>query len=282
MNISEEQKAGRQEGKLVNPSPLPSPTRGEGVISLSQRERVKSKNAFTLAEVFSSHFAGHRKIAFTLAEVLITLGIIGVVAAMTLPSLVQHYQEKQRINQLKVFASIFDQALRKTFLENGYEVSSLDILNNLKTTKICDRTNVGCANKTYHHLNSRYTESFGQTDYFSSSYIYALLANGGVIRMNPRYNCSDTIGTAYCGEIAVDINGDKAPNETGKDLFYFYVNPQRLLPFGFDGDTRTPFTACNTNNSNGYECTAWVLYNQNFDFLRCRDKLGWDKQKSCK
>lgn len=39
--------------------------------------------------------------AFTLAEVLITLAIIGVVAAMTMPSLIQKYQEQKRVTQLK-------------------------------------------------------------------------------------------------------------------------------------------------------------------------------------
>ena len=41
------------------------------------------------------------KFAFTLAEVLITLGIIGVVAAMTIPTLMQKYYEKQTVAKLK-------------------------------------------------------------------------------------------------------------------------------------------------------------------------------------
>ena len=41
------------------------------------------------------------KKAFTLAEVLITLGIIGIVAAMTLPTLIGKYQKKQTVTQLK-------------------------------------------------------------------------------------------------------------------------------------------------------------------------------------
>lgn len=43
----------------------------------------------------------NRKTAFTLAEVLITLGIIGVVAALTLPSLIQSYREKETVAKLK-------------------------------------------------------------------------------------------------------------------------------------------------------------------------------------
>lgn len=50
--------------------------------------------------LFTSHFS-LKKAAFTLAEVLITLGIIGVVAAMTMPSLIQNYQEKATVTKLK-------------------------------------------------------------------------------------------------------------------------------------------------------------------------------------
>ena len=48
--------------------------------------------------------------AFTLAEVLITLGIIGVVAAMTLPTVVNKYKEKETVTKLKKFYSIISQS----------------------------------------------------------------------------------------------------------------------------------------------------------------------------
>ncbi|MBP3924917.1 prepilin-type N-terminal cleavage/methylation domain-containing protein [bacterium] len=113
----EEQKAKGQEGKQVNPSPQPSPTRGEGVISLSQRERVKQ--GFTLAEVFSSHFAGRRKTAFTLAEVLITLGIIGIVAAMTLPSIFEKHRKQVAMSKLKKISSTLSQACKMASIDYG-------------------------------------------------------------------------------------------------------------------------------------------------------------------
>lgn len=57
---------------------------------------------------------------FTLAEVLITLGIIGIVAAMTLPTIVSKYQEKVLVERLKQSYSIFSQAylraVRRTVL----------------------------------------------------------------------------------------------------------------------------------------------------------------------
>lgn len=59
-------------------------------------------------------------IAFTMAEVLITLGIIGVVAAMTFPGLLGHYQKKSTAVKVQKFYTIFNQAmmLRKSKTEN--------------------------------------------------------------------------------------------------------------------------------------------------------------------
>ena len=60
-----------------------------------------------------------KKSAFTLAEVLITLGIIGIVAAMTLPALIQNYQKKQTVSQLKKAYSVISQALVSSQYDNG-------------------------------------------------------------------------------------------------------------------------------------------------------------------
>ena len=62
---------------------------------------------------------GKRKIAFTLAEVLITLGIIGIVAAMTMPTLIQKHQKKVTVTRLKHFSSM---------MQLGASMRSKDIL----------------------------------------------------------------------------------------------------------------------------------------------------------
>ena len=77
------------------------------------------KSAFTLAEVFSSHCAGFRKSAFTLAEVLITLAIIGVVAAMTLPTLIQNHQKQAYVTGLKKAVSVSQNMLKKMQADEG-------------------------------------------------------------------------------------------------------------------------------------------------------------------
>ncbi len=56
---------------------------------------------------------------FTLAEVLITLGIIGIVAAMTLPAVVQDYRERETVARVKKFYSVFSQAYTLAILEHG-------------------------------------------------------------------------------------------------------------------------------------------------------------------
>ena len=62
----------------------------------------------TVFSRFTSHFSLKRKTAFTLAEVLITLGIIGVVAALTLPSLIQSYKERVTVTKVQKAYSILN------------------------------------------------------------------------------------------------------------------------------------------------------------------------------
>ena len=75
--------------------------------------------AFTLAEVFSPHYHSPRRVAFTLAEVLITLGIIGVVAAMTLPTLTAKYKKSVVETSLKKFYTTANQAVKLSIVKNG-------------------------------------------------------------------------------------------------------------------------------------------------------------------
>ena len=66
-----------------------------------------------------------KKDGFTLAEVLITLGIIGVVAALTMPSLIAHYKDKVLKNQLKKSLSVVNQAIRAGMAKEGLDSINL-------------------------------------------------------------------------------------------------------------------------------------------------------------
>ncbi|MDR1168694.1 MAG: prepilin-type N-terminal cleavage/methylation domain-containing protein, partial [Heliobacteriaceae bacterium] len=70
------------------------------------------------AEPASKTF-GSTRFAFTLAEVLITLGIIGIIAALTMPALISDYKEKATVAKLKKVYSIFSQVMLQAQAEHG-------------------------------------------------------------------------------------------------------------------------------------------------------------------
>ncbi len=78
------------------------------------------KNGFTLAG--ATHVVIPKKIGhvgFTLAEVLITLGIIGVVAAMTMPTLIQNHRKKVVETKLRKFFTTINQVVKMAEVDNG-------------------------------------------------------------------------------------------------------------------------------------------------------------------
>ncbi len=89
---------------------------------------------------------------FTLAEVLITLGIIGVVAAMTMPSLIQNYQKRQTAVRLEKFYSIMSQAVLQWQNDEGIitgdSMFTLEDVNNLEKLKNWFNNGIGKYIKT--------------------------------------------------------------------------------------------------------------------------------------
>ena len=159
-------------------------------IPLSQRERVC------------------RKAAFTLAEVLITLGIIGVVAAMTLPALVQHYRKVEYSSRLKKFYSSMNQAILLSQVQNG----SPSEWNKVGTIYDNEGKIDGNANNEFassfflKYLGPymKYTKIERGKVYFADGST-ALMWNGGCIDFN------------------FDVNGDSKPNQAGRDVFVFIL-----------------------------------------------------------
>ena len=93
-------------------------------------ERVSTSQTDTVFSRFTSHFSrnanpsqpslvkGRSKCAFTLAEVLITLGIIGVVAALTLPSVINNYKKQVTVAKLQKAYSVINQAFKQSEVDN--------------------------------------------------------------------------------------------------------------------------------------------------------------------
>lgn len=230
------------------------------------------------------------KKAFTLSEVLITLGVIGVIAAITLPTLIKNYQKHVTVNQLKKTYSMMYQAVRISESENGLiETWNIpltewgsDVYPNgkiffdqylkpyLKVVKECKYKSNECWADQYVTPDG-ITRNF----YFSatSNHTYSIVLNNGqIIGIFPRGSFA---------EIYVDLNGKKGPNRLGKDTFIFLVvsNPQigdasfgsfsrgDFYMYGF-GKTKSQLKSgvkgCTKNDNVGYTgcyCGAWIERN---------------------
>ena len=93
----------------------------------------------------------NNRIAFTLAEVLITLAIIGIVAAMTIPTLISTYKKHTVETKLKRFYSTMSQAVKLSEIDNG-EVSSWDSID-AETIRMDDGSYAGEISNVYEWYN---------------------------------------------------------------------------------------------------------------------------------
>ena len=255
-----------------------------------------------------------RRAAFTLAEVLITLGIIGVVAAMTIPTLIADYQEKVTVNKLIQTYSILSNAYglikvnegaintwfgkgtltgTATTDDDGNTIFDDVLIKNmdafwdkfvpyLKVAKRCKSEDSSC--EKYDKISSL----DGAEKKIDLAHISTITLTNGVTLLGGFINgaCfSNPESVIYCVDFAVDINGMNArPNTLGKDIFYFYIpsDGSGILPLG--RDLWTFEDTCNPSESNiksGYGCTAWVIENKNLDYLKCFDELSFDGKHSC-
>lgn len=223
------------------------------------------------------------KIAFTLAEVLITLGIIGVVAAMTIPSLIQSYKEKATVTAVKQSYSIFAQALKMVTIDNpdlsaltdsslsakeNSQIMFKEISKHIKKVKSCDVDKKCMGNTYYLNLNN---EKVSNWDTYNNL-VTGVLANGTsfwILSLPASISGEET----YAGQIGIDINGNKRPNKFGVDFFWFTFNKNGELFAGRGEGTGGIYWNCelspsNSNWSNGYGCSEWIITHGNMDYLK--------------
>ncbi len=193
-----------------------------------------------------------RRVAFTLAEVLITLGIIGIVSAMTIPTLINNYKEKVRDNQFKKVYATLNQALRMTLSDFDYTVVCYykdGVLHNkdcpvfwktfkskLRVVKSCNSNSFaqGCIPhydgfeillKEKHKDDTNYDEEYwdnyantnlgGLTTNHLKTMAQSLVLNDGTIIIH--YGHSRYVTP----KLYVDINGFAGPNKFNHDVFGF-------------------------------------------------------------
>jgi prepilin-type N-terminal cleavage/methylation domain-containing protein len=212
------------------------------------------------------------KKAFTLAEVLITLLIIGVVASLVVPALINDTQDAELHTAWKKAYSELDQTTRRIVLDNAGSLKGLcsnadnNCLRNLyepflSITKICinGTLNGNCWHNSYEW---RFLNNIKVSGWGSSAGL--ILSNGNFIRFEATNNSfPDCTNTSWvnnipkCARIDVDVNGFKGPNVLGKDVYSMVLTENRLLPVGITGDSTTD--TC-TSTGTGVGCAAKYLY----------------------
>lgn len=220
----------------------------------------------------TSKSQGLSRLAFTLAEVLITLGIIGVVAAMTIPTLINSTNEADIKTGVKAAYSILSQATTMAATENGGTLvgvcsSNFDnvcmknyMTKYLQTIKDCggtagttDSTNNPTTNGCWKTVT---TLTGGSNNDGNNNYAGVVLKNGMLAVFRAHH--SDCTVEPSCGWVDIDINGTKPPNTQGKDSFHFNVYQDgSVKPAGTSASscgTETPATAL------GITCTYKYLY----------------------
>ena len=250
---------------------------------VSQRERAKDEKNLVPA-CLNALVPIKKKAAFTLAEVLITLGVIGVVAAMTIPTLTTKIREKVAANKLKDTYAILAEAYKLAVAENGpaegWDIGDRDSQDggkklyeifkpHLKLSQDC-ATNNGCFYQgTYKAL---FNNNWAWQPSSHIPYSRCQLMNGVVLGFwSAGSGCEwSSADSNLCGSIWVDINGIDQPNKAGEDFFYFSISDKGIILPNM-GNTGTYNTKCkynDTSNTNGGACTKWVIRKGNFDYLR--------------
>jgi len=212
-----------------------------------------------------------KRFGFTLAEVLIVIGIIGVVANMTIPTLINNIQNQENIIMYKKVYSGISASVKMVMNEygqdniNGLLATGTDsepfvvaLKNYLAISKICgaNATNGICfhSNSNWKHLNNSSID--GSTITHETHDVQGAMLQNGVLMKWCTHNCAN--GSPSCADFFIDANGFKGPNTVGKDIFAVAITQDnKILPFGTQGDAY--YGTC-TTSSTGYGCSAEVLY----------------------
>lgn len=218
--------------------------------------------------------------AFTLAEVLITLGIIGIVAAMTLPTLINRTRQKELETAFKKQYTLLQQAVLNMKMEDnlpideeGYGYSNSKFIKSLakqyKVVKDCgsiDR-NTGCVLQNEDGTFTYYKTLNGKTlnkGYFDDGGFITL---DGVTFFIEQGSQSTITGFLVC----IDLNGyKKKPNLMGYDFFMFQITKEgKVLPMGAENtywrEAREQYCSKTSSSSaNGYTCAYYAATDKDY------------------
>lgn len=243
--------------------------------------------------------------AFTLAETLIVMGIIGFIAAISVPRLRDGMDERTLVAQLGKI---------DTDLQTGYQavITRYNEPTSLETWEYAGLTDANAIIKIRDLLGARLADNLSaqkkcgtssgcftsdSTIDSSTSYQKMIVKSGAAVALTitskPDFTCSTAEDRYYpCpfGSIVVDVNGiETGPNKAGFDIFAYTISKNGIEPNGLNETSGVVLSS-----TDGKQNTAWALKAQNEDYnnatssnggsMTCKNGtvLDWKKQRTCK
>lgn len=223
---------------------------------------------------FSSNYG------FTLAEVLLVITIIGIIAAMTIPTLINNVQSQSTVARLKkanstlsqAFISIKDDDCGGTLA--GCFSDRDDLFTHLATKmsflKVCDNSELEDCFPTEKIYNLSGTVDISAD--ISGGYSSGILSDGTSISFTQTsVACNHSYyNNISCGYIYVNLKGIKTPIFNGKDMFQFIVTKNGIVPDGLqDSEEEDWDTYCDSSSGarwNGDGCAARIITTGSTDY----------------
>jgi len=242
-----------------------------------------------------------RKAAFTLAEVLITLGIIGVVAAMTIPALISNYQKRVWTAQLQKVYAVLNQGFRRMLADDNVSaLSQTETFQSIGGTELGSTHYRRCAfdnssnskncKEFYNNLNKYFKNVQPQildvaTNYnvhnlnganrgeaFTPYKDNVIFLTDGIMLLrfgfysNPPIYTVNTLINGQAGYFYVDVNGLKRPNKMGRDIFRFYLGDNGIAyPVGSVAVADYIHNTGDGNCENSIEECYWKTANEKYN-----------------
>lgn len=216
----------------------------------------------------------HYKIkkAFTLAEVLITLGIIGIVAALTFPMLINNYNKQVTVARLKKAYSALSQVFVLSVKDNGEAVNWVSAgttateesmgeyidthwIPYLKVLRYCN----SAKNCGYRTETKYWNGNYNQLSLWQGRQQSFLTVDGMLVFIRPHDGALRFTTSQY---IFVDINAGAPPNVYGKDIFVFVADLEkpRIVPLGYNSSDDDIDKRCFSNTADCFStCAARIM-----------------------
>lgn len=219
-----------------------------------------------------SNVTKKRKLTFTLAEVLITLGIIGIVAAITIPQLINNYKAKRLRTQFLKSYSTIQQAFKEMEADDvSTDPTTYNTLEYYKTFMNYLQAPMDCGIGDNKYLPCVYMRDSSSKDYKpyktydgKTNASMILFDDGQIALQDGTLLLFENYAPRMRVFVSVDLNGyNNKPNRWGYDLFTFQLVDNQLKAMGDTGTTYTDLsTYCNANSQdeyNGIACAKKAL-----------------------